>query len=69
MKYRSTKSEENIKVHPADGSMRFPNHCLKKAYVNFDGHAKFSYFYVMKLPKYDAIFGKPWFDRWNWDSH
>ena len=33
--------------------------------MNFGEHAEFLDFHVMKLPKYDAILGKSWLDRWN----
>ncbi|MCG8669978.1 MAG: reverse transcriptase family protein, partial [Pseudomonadales bacterium] len=33
--------------------------------MSFEEHAEFLDFHVMKLPKYDAILGKSWLDRWN----
>ena len=59
------KSPERLKVHLADGSARSSNQCVKQACVNFGEHAEFLDFHVMKLPKYDAILGKSWLDRWN----
>ena len=33
--------------------------------MGFDEHAEFLDFSVINLPKYEAILGKPWLDRWN----
>ena len=29
------------------------------------GHAEYQDFLILNLPKYDAILGKAWLDRWN----
>ena len=62
-----SKSQERLKIHLEDGSTRSSKQCLKQACVNFGEHAEFLDFHVMKLPKYDAILGKSWLDRWNLD--
>ena len=33
--------------------------------MGFDEHAEFLDFFVINLPKYEAILGKPWLGRWN----
>ena len=33
--------------------------------MGFDEHAEFLDFSVINLPKYEAILGKPWLDKWN----
>ena len=33
--------------------------------MTFDEHAEFIDFFVIGLPKYEAILGKPWLHRWN----
>ena len=62
---RTMRSHEKMQVHLADGSMRASNCMVKDAQVSYEEHAEFLDFHVMKLPKYDAILGKPWLDRWN----
>ena len=62
---RLIKGQLKMQVHLADGSLRSSNHILKEAQICFEEHAEFLDFHVMKLPKYDAILGKLWLDRWN----
>ena len=62
---RTVRSHEKIQVHLADGSMRASNRIVQRAQVMYEEHAEFLDFHVMKLPKYDAILGKSWLDRWN----
>ena len=61
------KSHDKMQVHLADGSTRASNRLVQEAQVTFNEHAEFLDFRVMKLPKYDAILGKSWLDRWNPD--
>ena len=62
---RTVRSHEKMQVHLADGSMRASNRIVQGAQVMYEEHAEFLDFHVMKLPKYDAILGKSWLDRWN----
>ena len=62
---RTVRSHEKMQVHLADGSMRASNRIVQGAQVTYEEHAEFLDFHVMKLPKYDAILGKSWLDRWN----
>ena len=64
---RTVRSHEKMQVHLADGSMRASNRIVREACVTYEEHAEFLDFHVMKLPKYDAILGKSWLDRWNPD--
>ena len=41
------------------------NLMVVQACVAFEEHAEFIDFSVISLPKYEAILGKPWLDRWN----
>ena len=61
------KSQDKMQVQLADGSTRASNRLVQGAQVIFEEHAEFLDFRVMKLPKYDAILGKSWLDRWNPD--
>ena len=45
--------------------MRVSNECVKQVCVTFGEHDEFLDLQVMKLPKYEVIWGKPWLDRWN----
>ena len=38
---------------------------VEQACVGFDEHVEFLDFFVVNLPKYEAILGKPWLDKWN----
>ena len=38
---------------------------VQQGCVSIGEHAEFLDFSVLKLPKYDAILGKAWLDRWN----
>ena len=41
------------------------NFMVEQACVEFEDHTEFLNFSVIPLPKYEAILGKPWLDRWN----
>ena len=58
-----------MQVHLANGSMRASNRFVQNAQVMYEEHAEFLDFHMMKLPKYDAILGKSWLDRWNPSIH
>ena len=60
-----SKDREQLRIQLADGSARSSNQCVKQVCVNFGEHAEFLDFHVMRLPKYDAILGKSWLDKWN----
>ena len=45
--------------------MRVSNLIVDQACVTFHDHAEFIDFSVIGLPKYEAILGKPWLNRWN----
>ena len=59
------KAKEKLKIHLADGTIRVSTKYINQACVVIGEHAEFLDFNVMKLPKYEAILGKPWLDRWN----
>ena len=44
--------------------MRVSNWMVKQAYVSMGEHAESIDFSVLKLPKYVAILGKAWLDKW-----
>ena len=54
-----------MKIKLANGTERMSNLIVEQACVTFDKHTQFLDFSVIKLPKYEAILGKPWLDRWN----
>ena len=58
---------EKLKIHLADGLVQISIQCVKQACVTFREHAEFLDFHVMKFPKYEAIFEKPWLDGWSPD--
>ena len=59
------KRKEKVKINLADGTMRVSNMYLKQACVSFKKHTEFIDFIVIKLPRYEAILGKTWLDKWN----
>ena len=63
IKTRKTKEKWNIQL--ADGTMRVSNVMVEQECVIFNEHAEFIDFSVIGLPKYEAILGKPWLNRWN----
>ena len=63
IKTRKTKAELNIQL--ADGTVRVSNLIVEEACVTIEEHAEFIDFSVIGLPKYEAILGKPWLNRWN----
>ena len=61
-----TKTKEKLTIHLADGTVRVSNWIVKQGCVTMgNDHAEFLDFSIISLPKYDAILGKPWLDRWN----
>ena len=63
IKVRKTKEKLNIQL--ADGTVRVSNLIVEEACVTIEEHAEFIDFSVIGLPKYEAILGKPWLNRWN----
>ena len=59
------KTKEKLKIHWANGTVRVLTQYVRQACVVIGEHAEFLDFHAMKLPKYEAILGKPWLDRWN----
>ena len=64
-KIKTRKSKEKLQIQLADGTVRTSNLIVDQACVTFKDHAEFIDFSVIELPKYEAILGKPWLDRWN----
>ena len=68
-----TKTKEKLKIHLADRTVHVYSWVIKQGCVIMGDHAEFLDFLVLKLPKYDAILGKAWLDRWNpvidWKKH
>ena len=63
---KMTKTKEKLTINLADGTVRVSNWILKQGCVTMGNeHAEFLDFSILSLPKYDAILGKPWLDRWN----
>ena len=54
-----------MNIQLADRTVHMSNLMVVQACVAFEGHAEFIDFSVISLPKYEAILGKPWLDRWN----
>ena len=54
-----------MNIQLADGTVRVSNLVVEQACVTFTDHAEFLDFSVIGLPKYEAILGKPWLNRWN----
>ena len=64
-KIKTRKTKEKLSIQLADGTVRISNLIVEQACVAFNEHAEFIDFSVIGLPKYEAILGKPWLDRWN----
>ena len=64
-KMKTVKSKEKLRIQLADGTMRVSNSLVEQCCVEFEDHKEFLNFSVIPLPKYEAILGKPWLDRWN----
>ena len=64
-KIKTKKTKEKLQIQLADGTVRGSNLIVDQACVVFKDHAEFIDFSVISLPKYEAILGKPWLDRWN----
>ena len=64
-KSKTRKIKENLNIQLANGTMRVSNLIVERACVTFNEHAEFINFSVIGLPKYEAILGKPWLNRWN----
>ena len=64
-KLKTAKAKEKLRIQLADGTMRVSNFMVEQACVEFEDHTEFLNFSVIPLPKYEAILGKPWLDRWN----
>ena len=60
-----TKRKEKLEIYLADGTMRVSQWIVQQRCVSRGKRAGFLDFSVLKLPKYDAILGKAWLDRWN----
>ena len=60
-----TIKRKKLQIYLADGTVRVPQQIVQQGCVNIGEHAEFLDFSVLKLPKYDAILGKAWLDRWN----
>ena len=64
-KVKTRKTKEKLKIQLPDGPVRFSDLMVEQAFVVFNKHAEFIDFSVIGLPKYEAILGKPWLNRWN----
>ena len=64
-KVKTRKTKEKLNIQLADGTVRVSNLIVEQACVTFDDHAEFIDVSVIGLPKYEAILGKPWLNRWN----
>ena len=64
-KIKTKKTKEKLNIQLADGTVRMSTLIVEQASVVFDEHAEFIDFSVINLPKYEAILGKPWLNRWN----
>ena len=64
-KLKTAKAKEKLRIQLADGTMRVSNFSVEQDFVEFEDHTEFLNFSVIPLPKYEAILGKPWLDRWN----
>ena len=64
-KIKTRKTKEKLNIQLADGTVRVSNLMVEQACVTFTDHAEFIDFSVIGLPKYEAILGKPWLNRWN----
>ena len=64
-KMKTSKTKEKLKIQLADGTVRMSDLIVEQACVEFEDHAEFLDFSLINCPKYEAILGKPWLDRWN----
>ena len=64
-KMKTSKTKEKLKIQLADGTMRMSDLIVEQACVEFEDHAEFLDFSIINLPKYEAILGKSWLDKWN----
>ena len=62
---KTVKRKEKLQIYLADGTVRVSQQIVQQGCVSIGEHAEFLDFSVLKLPKYDAILGKAWLDRWN----
>ena len=62
---KTVKRKEKLQIYLADGTVRVSQQILQQGCVSIGEHAEFLDFSVLKLPKYDAILGKAWLDKWN----
>ena len=62
---KTVKRKEKLQIYLADGTVRVSQNIVQQGCVSIGEHAEFLDFSVLKLPKYDAILGKAWLDRWN----
>ena len=65
IKVKTRKTKEKLKIQLADGTVHVSDLMVEQACVVFNEHAEFIDFSVIGLPKYEAILGKPWLNRWN----
>ena len=64
-KIKTRKTKEKLQIQLADGTVRVSHLLVDQACVIVKDHAEFIDFAVIGLPKYEAILGKPWLNRWN----
>ena len=64
-KIKTRKTKEKLQIQLADGTVRVSHLIVDQACVTVKDHAEFIDFSVIGLPKYEAILGKPWLNRWN----
>ena len=64
-KIKTRKTKEKLNIQLADRTVRMSKLMVVQACVAFEEHDEFIDFSVISLPKYEAILGKPWLDRWN----
>ena len=62
---KTRKTKEKLNIQLVDGTVRVSNLIVDQACVTIEEHAEFIDFSVIGLPKYEAILGKPWLNRWN----
>ena len=64
-KIETRKIQEKLNIRLANGTVHVSNLLVEQACVTFNEHAEFIDFSGIGLPKYEAILGKPWLNRWN----
>ena len=64
-KIKTRKTKEKLQIQLADGTVRVSQLLVDQTCVIVKDHAEFIDFSVIGLPKYEAILGKPWLNRWN----